>query len=49
MQFRREDHQALQPMYGFRLTFDPNLPWAVPVLTHEFTIAEMKVPITNKR
>jgi len=49
MQFRREDHQALQAMYGFKLAFDPNVAWAVPVLTHEFSIDEMKVPIANKR
>jgi branched-chain amino acid transport system substrate-binding protein len=49
MQFRREDHQTLQSMYGFKLTFEQNEPWAVPVLTHEFTIDEMKLPITNKR
>ena len=49
MQFRREDHQALQSMYGFKLSFDPNVAWAVPVLTHEFSIADMTVPIANKR
>jgi branched-chain amino acid transport system substrate-binding protein len=48
-QFRAEDHQLLQPMYGFKLKADPSQPWAVPVLTHEFTIGEMKLPITNKR
>jgi hypothetical protein len=36
-------------MFGFKLTFDPNVAWAVPVLTHEFTIEEMKLPIANKR
>jgi branched-chain amino acid transport system substrate-binding protein len=49
VQFRREDHQLLQSMYGFKLHIDPNAPWAVPVLTHEFTISEMQVPIANKR
>jgi branched-chain amino acid transport system substrate-binding protein len=49
VQFRAEDHQLLQSMFGFRLKVDPSQPWAVPELTHEFTIAEMKVPITNKR
>jgi branched-chain amino acid transport system substrate-binding protein len=49
MQFRKEDHQALQSMYGFKLKFDPNVAWAVPELTREFTIADMKVPIANKR
>jgi len=49
MIFRAEDHQALQPMYAFRLHVDPKQPWAVPVLTRELTIADMKVPIENKR
>lgn len=49
VQFRAEDHQLLQSMYGFRLKVDPSQPWATPVLTHEFTIGEMKLPITNKR
>lgn len=49
MQFRREDHQVLQSMYGFRLKNDPAAPWAVPVLTREFKIEDMQVPIANKR
>jgi branched-chain amino acid transport system substrate-binding protein len=49
MIFRPEDHQALQSMYGFRIKVDPALPWAVPELTHEFTIPEIPVPITNGR
>ena len=47
--FRAEDHQLLQSMFGFRLKLDTDQPWAVPVLTHEFTIEEMKIPINNKR
>ena len=49
VQFRAEDHQLLQSMYGFKLKVDPSQPWAVPELTHEFTISEMTVPIANKR
>ena len=49
VQFRAEDHQLLQPMYGFKLKVDPSQPWATPVLTHEFTASERKLPITNKR
>jgi branched-chain amino acid transport system substrate-binding protein len=49
MIFRAADHQALQSMYGFKITVDPNLPWAVPELTKEFTIQDINVPITNKR
>lgn len=49
MQFRAQDHQALQSMYGFKLSLDPGSDWAVPVLTHEFTIGEMNIPVANKR
>ena len=49
VQFRAEDHQLLQSMYGFKLQLATDQPWAVPVLTREFTIADMKIPITNKR
>ncbi|MFI4983484.1 MAG: substrate-binding domain-containing protein, partial [Nevskiales bacterium] len=49
MQFRKEDHQVLQSMYGFSLKVDSSAPWAVPVLTREFKIDDMKVPIANKR
>jgi branched-chain amino acid transport system substrate-binding protein len=49
MQIRAADHQALQPMYGFRLHIDPDKPWAVPVLTREIGIDEMKIPIANQR
>ena len=48
MQFRREDHQALQSMYGFKLRVDPAVAWAIPELTHEFTLDDMKLPIRNK-
>ena len=49
MQFRAADHQALQSMYGFSLKVDPAAPWAVPVLTREFSIADMNIPIANHR
>ncbi len=49
MIFRPQDHQALQSMYGFRIAVEPDIAWAVPKLTHEFTIEEMKVPIQNGR
>ena len=29
MIFRKEDHQALQSMYHFKVKVDPNLAWAV--------------------
>jgi branched-chain amino acid transport system substrate-binding protein len=49
MTFRKEDHQALQSMYGFKIKVDPALAWAVPELTREFTAEDMKLPIRNKR
>ena len=49
MLFRKDDHQALQSMYGFKIEVDPALAWAVPELTHEFTLDEIKLPIANKR
>lgn len=49
MQFRKEDHQALQSMYGFKIAVDPALAWGVPVLTKEIGIDDMNVPIMNKR
>lgn len=49
MTFRQQDHQALQDMFGFTLASQPDAAWAVPVLTHTFTPAEMNLPIRNKR
>jgi branched-chain amino acid transport system substrate-binding protein len=49
MTFRPADHQALQSMYGFKLTVQPDVKWAVPVLTHEFTAQEINVPVRNGR
>jgi branched-chain amino acid transport system substrate-binding protein len=49
MTFRKEDHQAMQSMYAFKIKVDPAFDWGVPVLTHEITASEMNVPIQNKR
>jgi branched-chain amino acid transport system substrate-binding protein len=49
MTFRKEDHQAMQSMYHFKVRVDPGLDWAVPVLVKEIKPEEMKVPIQNKR
>ena len=48
MIFRKQDHQALQSMYGFKIKVDPNVAWAIPELTKEIGIADMQVPILNK-
>jgi len=49
MTFRKEDHQAMQSMYHFKIRVDPGLAWAVPVLVREIKPEEMQVPIRNKR
>ena len=49
MTFRKEDHQALQSMYHFRIRVDPALPWAVPELVCEIKAGEMDIPIRNTR
>src|SRR5271166_3909288 len=49
MIFRKEDHQALQSMYAFKIKVDPNVAWGVPELTRELTIKDMDIPIRNKR
>jgi branched-chain amino acid transport system substrate-binding protein len=49
MTFRKEDHQAMQSMYHFKIKVDPKLAWGVPELVHEITPDEMNIPITNNR
>ena len=49
MMFRKEDHQALQSMYHFRVKVDPNFSWAVNELVREIKIEDMNIPIRNKR
>ena len=49
MTFRKEDHQAMQSMYHFRIKPDPAFAWGVPELVREIKPDEMNVPIRNKR
>jgi len=49
MTFRKEDHQAMQSMYHFRIKVDPAFTWGVPELVREIKPEEMNVPIRNKR
>ncbi len=49
MTFRKEDHQAMQSMFHFRIKVDPALAWAVPELVREIKPEDMNVPIRNKR
>jgi branched-chain amino acid transport system substrate-binding protein len=45
MTFRKEDHQAMQSMYHFKIKVDPKVEWAIPELVREIKPEEMKVPI----
>ena len=49
MTFRKEDHQAMQSMYHFKIKVDPAFAWGVPELVREIKASEMNVPIRNKR
>ncbi len=49
MSFRKEDHQAMQSMYHFKIKADPAFAWGVPELVREIKPEEMTVPIRNKR
>jgi branched-chain amino acid transport system substrate-binding protein len=49
MTFRKEDHQAMQSMYHFKVKADPAFAWGVPELVREIKPEEMAVPIRNKR
>jgi branched-chain amino acid transport system substrate-binding protein len=49
MIFRKEDHQALQSMFAFKIKVDPNVAWGIPELTKELKIEDMDIPIRNKR
>lgn len=49
MTFRKDDHQAMQSMYHFKIKVDPAFAWGVPELVHEIKAEEMNIPIRNKR
>ena len=49
MVFRKEDHQALQSMYHFKIKADPAVAWGIPELVRELKIDDMQVPVQNKR
>ncbi|MCY7304647.1 MAG: substrate-binding domain-containing protein [Rhodoferax sp.] len=49
MTFRKEDHQAMQSMYHFKIKNDPAFAWGVPELVREIKAEEMDIPIRNKR
>ena len=45
MTFRKEDHQALQDMFAFKIRVDPDVKWAIPELTRVIKADEMNIPI----
>jgi branched-chain amino acid transport system substrate-binding protein len=49
MTFRKEDHQAMQSMFHFKIKVDPNVAWGIPELVREIKPEEMNIPIRNKR
>jgi branched-chain amino acid transport system substrate-binding protein len=49
MTFRKEDHQAMQSMFHFKIKVDPAFAWGVPELVREIKAEEMDIPIRNKR
>jgi len=49
MTFRKEDHQAMQSMYHFKIRVDQGIDWAVPTLVREIKAEDMKVPVRVKR
>jgi len=49
MVFRKEDHQALQSMFHFKVRVDPNVAWAILDPVRELKIEDMNIPIRNKR
>ena len=49
MSFRKEDHQAMQPMYHFRIKKEQKNEWDLLELVREIPASEMPLPIRNKR
>ena len=49
MTFRKEDHQALQVMYHWRMKKDPPDNVDLLELVREIPADELKLPIKNKR
>jgi len=49
MTFRKEDHQALQSMFAFKLEVKDDVDWAIPALTKELSPEEAAPPIMNKK
>lgn len=48
MVFRKEDHQALQSMFHFKIAAKPDVEWGIPDLVRELTWKDMDIPIRNQ-
>lgn len=48
MTFRKEDHQALQPLYAVKLEYKEGYDYPVPVLIRELSSEETTPPIRNQ-
>ncbi len=48
MVFRKEDHQALQDMYAFKITTREGIDWGIPEVTKVISYKDMAIPIRNK-
>jgi branched-chain amino acid transport system substrate-binding protein len=49
MTFRKQDHQALQSMYHFRIKKDQKNEWDLLELVREIPASELPLPVQNKR
>jgi len=49
MTFRKDDHQAMQSMFHFKIKADPAFAWGVPDLIREIKPEDMNIPVRNKR
>jgi branched-chain amino acid transport system substrate-binding protein len=49
MTFRKEDHQAMQSMYQFRIKKQQANEWDLLELVREIPASQIPVPIKNKR
>jgi branched-chain amino acid transport system substrate-binding protein len=49
MTFRKQDHQAIQPMYHFRIKKQQKNEWDLLELVREIPASELPLPIRNKR
>jgi branched-chain amino acid transport system substrate-binding protein len=49
MVFRKDDHQAIQPMYHFRIKKDQKNEWDLLDLVRDIPADEMPLPVRNKR